>query len=349
MTDQNQKTTHTFTDEPELNRVLNDIVYLIQSYADEQIQHIKKLSEIGIALSSVQELTNLFELIVDEARSFANADGGTLYLVNEEEQTLEFVIVQNDTMKTRMGGKSGPITWKPVPLIVDGKPNHSNVSSYVANTGKTVNIADVYEAQGFDFSGTRRFDAGTGYRSMSMLVVPMKNKDNEIIGVLQLINALDKQTKKPIPFLPSLVSLVESLASQAAVAITNVRLYKSLENLFDSFIQVIATAIDEKSPYTAGHIQRVQRLTMDIANAMNEEDEGVFKDFYLNEDEMRELSIAAWMHDIGKITTPEYVVDKSTKLEGIFDRIEVIKARYEIIKRDVILNHYQNICEVKNP
>ncbi|MFQ3574441.1 MAG: HD domain-containing phosphohydrolase [Thermodesulfovibrionales bacterium] len=331
---------HTFTDEPELNRILNEIVCLIQNYANEQIDHIRKLSEIGIALSSEQNMSNLFELIVDEARSFSNADGGTLYLVNEEAQTLEFVIVQNDTMKTRMGGKSGQITWKPVPLMIDGKPNFSNVSSYVANTGKTVNIADVYTAEGFDFAGTKRFDAGTGYRSKSMLVVPMKNKDDEIIGVLQLINALDRQTREPIPFLPTLVSLIESLASQAAVAITNVRLYKELETLFDSFIQVIATAIDEKSPYTAGHIQRVQRLTMDIAKAIND-DEGNFKDFYLNEDELKELSVAAWMHDVGKITTPEHVVDKSTKLEGIFDKIELIKARYEIIKRDIIVDHYK--------
>lgn len=349
MSNNKNKIIHTFTEEPELNRVLNEIVSLIQSYANEQIEHIKKLSEIGIALSSEKELSNLFELIVDEARSFSNADGGTLYLVNQDDQTLEFIIVQNDTMQTRMGGKSAPITWKPVSLMIDGKPNYSNVSSYVANTGKTVNIEDVYTAEGFDFSGTKKFDSGTGYRSKSMLVVPMKNKDNEIIGVLQLINALDRKTKEPIPFLTTLITLIESLASQAAVAITNVRLYRDLENLFDSFIQVIATAIDEKSPYTAGHIQRVQRLTMDIARAMNEDKEGKFKDFYLNDDEMRELSVAAWMHDVGKITTPEYVVDKSTKLEGVFDKIELIKARFEIIKRDILVEHYKRFSDLANP
>ncbi|BCB95428.1 phosphohydrolase [Dissulfurispira thermophila] len=315
--------------------MLDNVVCEVKRYADMQIEHIRRLSEIGIALSSEQNLPLLLEMIVDEARHFSNADAGTLYLVNEEQECLEFAIVQNETMGTRMGGSAGPITWPPVLLKKDGKPNHSNVSSHVAISGEIVNIPDVYIAEGFDFSGTKKFDAGTGYRSMSMLVVPMKNKDNEIIGVLQLINALDPDTKKPVPFLPKDIDLIASLASQAAVAITNVRLYKDLENLFYAFIQAIATAIDEKSPYTAGHISRVQSLTMDIARAMNAKTEGVFKDFYLNDDEMKELSIAGWLHDVGKIITPEHVVDKSTKLETIFDRVHLIEAKYEIFKRDV--------------
>jgi HD-GYP domain-containing protein (c-di-GMP phosphodiesterase class II) len=323
-----------YSQDPALNKMLDNVVCEVKRYADVQMEHIRKLSEIGIALSSEQNLPVLLEKIVDEARHFSNADAGTLYLVNEEQECLEFAIVQNETMKTRMGGSAGPITWPPVALKKDGEPNHSNVSSHVAITGDIVNIPDVYIAEGFDFSGTKKFDAGTGYRSMSMLVVPMKNKENEIIGVLQLINAIDADTKKPAPFLPKDIDLIASLASQAAVAITNVRLYRDLENLFDAFIQAIAAAIDEKSPYTAGHISRVQSLTMDIARAMNSKTEGLFKDFYLNDDEMKELSIAGWLHDIGKIITPEHVVDKSTKLETIFDRVHLIEAKYEIFKRD---------------
>ena len=320
--------------DPALNKMLDNVVCEVKRYADMQMEHIRKLSEIGIALSSEQNLPLLLEKIVDEARHFSNADAGTLYLVNEDQECLEFAIVQNETMKTRMGGSAGPITWPPVPLKRDGEPNHSNVSSHVAITGNIVNIPDVYIAEGFDFSGTKKFDAGTGYRSMSMLVVPMKNKENEIIGVLQLINAIDADTGKPAPFLPKDINLIASLASQAAVAITNVRLYRDLENLFDAFIRAIAAAIDEKSPYTAGHITRVQSLTMDIARAMNSKREGTFKDFYLNDDEMKELSIAGWLHDVGKIITPEYVVDKSTKLETIFDRVHLMEAKYEIFKRD---------------
>lgn len=322
---------------------LSSIIGKVKDYADKQISQITKLNEIGIALSAEQNLQRLLEKIVDEAREFSTADAGTLYILNEEQQCLEFAIVQNDTMKTRMGGTAGPITWPPVPLTKDGQPNRSNVSSYVAVTGEIVNIPDVYEAEGFDFTGTKKFDAGTGYRSKSMLVIPMKNKENEIIGVLQLINALDTETRKSVAFLRDNVGLIASLASQAAVAITNVRLYRELEHLLDSFIKAIAMAIDEKSPYTAGHIRRVQELTMVIAKKMGEQTEGVFKDFSLTEDELKELSIAAWLHDIGKITTPEHVVDKSTKLEKISDRAELVGMRYEVIKRDTLIDYYKKL------
>jgi len=334
-----------FSEDPQINKMVQGILSYVEKYANNQINHIKKLSEIGIALSAEKNLLNLLEMIIDEARSFCNADAGTLYLYNEENQNLEFAIVQNDTMKTRMGGKSGTITWQPVPLYRDGKPNYSNVSSYVALTKQIVNIADVYVAEGFDFSGTKKFDAGTGYRSKSMLVVPMLNKEDEVIGVLQLINALDYDTHEPVHFLNKDVELISSLASQAGVAITNVKLYRDLEILFDSFIQVIASAIDEKSPYTAGHIKRVQQLSMDIAEAVNEQNEGPLKDIYFNEDEMKELSIAAWLHDVGKITTPEHVVDKSTKLETIFDRVHLIKTRYELFKKDLQVKQLKEYLE----
>ncbi|MFH7319106.1 HD domain-containing phosphohydrolase [Desulfurivibrio sp. D14AmB] len=297
-------------------------------------EHLARLAEIGIALSSEKNLPVLLEKIVDEARSLAGADAGTLYLTDGERDQLEFAIIQNQTMKIRMGGAAGPITWPPIPLHLDGAPNHANVSSSVAMTGKIVNIPDVYQAEGYDFSGTKQFDAGTGYRSQSMLVIPMRNKEREVIGVLQLINALSPESGRPIPFPAENVDLVASLASQAAVAITNVRLYRDLELLFDAFIQAIATAIDEKSPYTAGHIRRVQQLTMATARAINQENTGPLAGFRLNEDQMRELSLAGWLHDIGKIVTPEHVMDKSSKLETIFDRIQLVEARYEVLKRD---------------
>lgn len=323
-----------YSENEPLNRMLENVVSEVKRYAEVQIAHIRKLSEIGIALSAEKNLDRLLESIVDQARIFAGADAGTLYIMDEENDCLEFAIVQNNTLKTRMGGTAGPITWPSVPLKKEGASNFSNVSSYAAITGEIVNIPDVYEAEGFDFSGTRKFDSSTGYRSQSMLVIPMKNKENEIIGVLQLINALDPATRKSVPFLADHIDLIASLASQAAVAITNVRLYRDLENLFDSFIKTIAIAIDEKSPYTAGHIQRVQKLTMDIATRMSEKTEGPFRDFSMNEDELKELSIAAWLHDVGKIITPEHVVDKSTKLEKIFDMANVIAVRYEVFKRD---------------
>ncbi|MBO8151005.1 MAG: HD domain-containing protein [Candidatus Marinimicrobia bacterium] len=307
---------------------------------------IKTLSSIGAALSSEHNLPRLLQMILEQARKFTNADGGTLYLVGDNKKTLLFAIVQTDSLNIRMGGTSGnPINWPPLQLYNEhGEPNHAMVSCHVALTGKTVNIPDVYYVEGFDFSGTRAFDKNTGYRSKSMLVVPMKDHEDETIGVLQLINAIDPSTGKVVPFTEADEELILCLASQAAVAINNARLIKDLENLFEAFIRVIATAIDEKSPYTGGHIERVAELTMMIARKVNEVNYPPFDKVSFTEDELKELRIAAWMHDIGKIVTPEYVVDKSTKLETIYDRINEIWWRYEVLKKEVLLKKAAEKC-----
>lgn len=294
---------------------------------------VDNLIRIGIALSSETDIDVLLEMIVDESRRFTGADAGTLYAVSDDGRFLDWKIAHNDTLGSRMGGTSGePVTLPPVPLIVDGQMNLENVSAYVGNTGETVNIRDVYEAEGFDFSGPRRYDEATGYRSMSMLVVPLRNHEGDIIGVLQLLNA--KSGDQVVPFSSDYESFVAALASQAAVAITNARLIQDLSHLFDAFIQTTAAAIDEKSPYTAGHVRRVAKLTMMIARSIDASEEGLWKYVHFTPEELEELRIAAWMHDVGKMTTPEYVVDKATKLETIYDRVETVKTRYEIFKRD---------------
>jgi HD-GYP domain-containing protein (c-di-GMP phosphodiesterase class II) len=307
---------------------------IAENKIENLLSNIKKLTDVGIALSSEEEMSKLLEKIVDIASDLTNADGGTLYIKSEDGEKLCFGIVRNDSLDIRMGGTRGKITWEPINLMhEDGSENEKNVSAHVALTGEMVNIEDVYSVEGFDFKGTRDFDQKTGYRSQSMLVLPLKDHEGEIIGVLQLINSKDKNGKT-VPFSPESQALAASLASQAAVSMTKKRLIESLQLLFDSFIRTIAKAIDEKSPYTGGHIRRVAEISMAIAEKINSSSEGVYKYITLNEDEMRELSVAAWLHDIGKITTPEYVVDKSSKLETIYDRIEEINTRFEILKRD---------------
>ena len=312
------------------------MVYSSNPYQNKDKKHIEQLTQIGIALSAEKDINKLLEMIVDEARDLSNADAGTLYILDAEKQQLRFEIMQTDTMDIRLGGTSGKkIDLPDVRLYIDDNPNHSNVCSHVALTGEMVNIPDVYEAEGFDFTGPKNYDASTGYRSKSMLVIPMKNHENDIIGVLQLLNAQDIETGEVIAFSEDYVDLIASLASQAAVALTNAQLIQDLTNLLYAFIKSIATAIDEKSPYTGGHITRVVDLTMIIAEKINEDDKGKFKDIHFSEDEMEELKLAAWMHDVGKITTPEYVVDKETKLQTIIDRISLIETRFHFIAKQI--------------
>jgi HD-GYP domain-containing protein (c-di-GMP phosphodiesterase class II) len=330
-----------------LNKLLKSVIVEVKSYAEDQIRHIMQLTRIGLALSAEKNINKLLEVIVDYARDLSHADAGTLYILDDDKEHLRFEIMQNDTMKTRIGGASGvEISLPKVPLHIDGKPNYYNVSSYTALTGETVNIPDVYKAKEFDFTGPMEYDAATGYRSKSMLVIPMKNHENNIIGVLQLLNSQIPETGEVVAFSKDYIDLVASLASQAAVALTNTQLIQDLKNLFYSFIKSIATAIDEKSPYTGGHINRVVDLTMMIAEGINKTDHGPFKDFLFNEDELEELRLAAWMHDVGKITTPENVIDKSTRLEAIFDRTHLVETRFQMIAKSIENKYLQRRIEL---
>ena len=306
--------------------------------ADDLLQRLDELNAIGTSLSKERDITRLLETILFAAKSITHADGGTLYLMREEgaERTLKFEIIRTDSLHVAMGGTTGvPIPFYPINLISkDGLPNNSMVVAYAALNDKTVNIADAYTTDGFDFTGTKNFDKKTGYRSQSFLTVPMKNHESEIIGVLQLINAQDKQTNTIIPFSDADQHLVESLASQAAIALTNRQLIIQLEDLFESFINLINTAIDDKSPYTGGHCERVPVLTMMLAEAVNRTAAGPLKDFHMSEKDRYELKIAGLLHDCGKVATPVHVVDKATKLQTIFDRIQMVDTRFEVLKRD---------------
>jgi HD-GYP domain-containing protein (c-di-GMP phosphodiesterase class II) len=297
-------------------------------------RRLEQLNDIGAALSQEKNLDSLLEKILIAAQTISHADGGTLYLI-EEGTRLRFAIMRNDTLKIALGGTSGnEIPFYPIQLYKDGKPVNSMVAAYAALNQRTVNIADAYTEAGFDFSGTRQFDQKTGYRSKSFLTVPMKNHEGEIIGVLQLINCLASDTREILPFSEADQRLAESLASQAAIALTNRALINQLEELFESFIVLINTAIDEKSPYTGGHCQRVPMLTMMLAEAVNETGDGPLATFTMTDKDRYELKIAGMLHDCGKVTTPVHVVDKSTKLETIFDRISLIETRFEVLKRD---------------
>lgn len=327
------------SEDENLNELLQSVVHEVKTYADHLTLQIKNLSDVGRALSGVHDLNELLEMIVDQARQFTNADAGTLYL--KEEGSLRFKIVQNDKLNIRMGGKTGEaIPFPPVEL------KESNVSAFVAIKGESVNIADVYDTDLFDFTGPKKFDQSTGYRSQSMLVVPMRNHENDVIGVLQLLNAQNPKTKNVISFSPDNENLTESLASQAAVAVTNAKLITDMTELFESFVQVMATAIDEKSPVTGGHIRRVANLTLTMADIINQQKSGHFKDRHFNQDQIYALRIAAWMHDIGKVTTPVEIVEKAKKLQTIFDRIHYINVRMDYLLQKAKLEGMEKKVEL---
>ncbi|NLC34872.1 MAG: GAF domain-containing protein [Alcaligenaceae bacterium] len=292
----------------------------------------QRLLQIVLALSGERNIARLYEQIIEAAQDLTHAEGGSLYIAHKHEgrPALRFEVVRNDALGLRLGGTSGqPVTFPEIPLTLpDGSPNHRNICAFVYHQGQATNIKDAYTVEEFDFSGTRAFDENSGYRSQSLLTLPLINHAGDVIGVLQLINAKAPATGETIPFASWLEPIAAALASSAAITLDNQKLLQAHRDLLDAFIQAIAQAIDAKSPHTSGHCQRVPVLTELLAQAACRAEAGPLKDFSLDESGWYELHVAAWLHDCGKLSTPDSLLDKSTKLHALCDRIEAVKARF---------------------
>jgi len=213
------------------------------------------------------------------------------------------------------------------------------LAGHAALSTRTLSVPDVGDCQDYDLSTNLLLGEAIGRRIGAAMAVPLKNHDGEIMGVLELASLAGDEGGTSRPFRTEDERLLESLASQAAVAYAKNRMIVELKNLFESLIELIAKAIDEKSPYTGGHCRRVPIIAMMLADAVCATREGNLKNFTLSPEEMDELKIAALLHDCGKVTTPVHVVDKATKLETIFDRIELVDTRFEVLKRDLEIEH----------
>ncbi|WP_426105063.1 HD domain-containing phosphohydrolase [Massilia sp. TSP1-1-2] len=299
-------------------------------------QRLDLLIEVSVALGHSPDTGTLLDRIVKVAMAMTGADGGTLYRPSAQKTMLLFDISINGTLGLYQGGASGtPIDMPSVPLFdARGNPNLSSVAAYSANCGKSVNIEDVYEAHAFNFSSMRSFDAAFGYHSQSFLSVPMNDHEGQLVGVLQLINAIDADSGQVRAFSLTDQRFIEALAAQAAVAITNQYLVLQLEELLESPVNLINIGIDEKSPYTGRHCQFVPKLTMMLAEAAHATTTGPMASFRMLDADRKELWLAGLLHDCGKITTPVHVVDKATKMETIYDRIQTIDTRFEVLMRE---------------
>lgn len=306
----------------------------------------RRLVELGIALSAERSHPRLMEMILLAAKELTNADGGALYLMSEDRRELRFAIVRIERLGIALGGTTGAaIPYAPIPMREpEGVCHRQHVAVAAAITGKIIAIADADPAiDGFDASGPGALDDGCHYRARSNLTVPLINHAAEVVGVLQLMDA-----RRPdgaiVPFPGELVPAIEALASQAAVAIDNERLIAAQRDLFRAVLQVFANAIDAKSPYTGGHCRRVPELTDMLARAACAVKDGPLADFNLSEEEWYALEVAGGLHDCGKITTREFVVDKATKLETVYDRIHEIAVRFEVVKRDVEIEYWKAVA-----
>lgn len=264
-----------------------------------------RLLNIGIQLSAQRDMSKLLATIVSEAMSITNCDGGTLYLL--ENNVLQFKIMRTLSLGINQGARGEIVPLPPVPYA------EKNICAYSIIHRRMENIADVYCSKKFDFSGPRDYDKITGYRTSSMLVIPLEDNKGEVVGVLQLINAMDKDGNI-IPFSKEFEYIFMAIASQAAIAVTNMRYTKQIKELLQSFVEVLTTAIDERSHYNANHTRNVVTLTDNFITFINQCHETGETPLWFSKEERDKIIMAAWLHDVGKFITPLEVMDKATKL-----------------------------------
>ena len=299
---------------------------------------VERFIDIGMALSTEKNHHALLEKILKNAMELSSADAGTIYSITDNQQ-LAFDTVLNTSLDIHLGGTSNnAINLPNIDIFTFGQVNTSAMVAIAAANGEVINVEDVDECENYDFSAAKAMDEHIGYRTDSVLTIPMKNHQGELNGVIQLINATNEHNEI-IAFNDDDIRVVKSLTSFAAIILTNKQLVVEMENLFSAFSKLIASAIDTKSPYTGSHCRRVPEITMLLANACNDIEHGPLAAFTMDKEDFHELGVAAWLHDCGKVATPEYVMDKAKKLETVFDRIELVSARFEIAARDL---YYSN-------
>lgn len=303
----------------------------------------KKLASLvknGILLSQEKDRNVLLRNILHGGRDIANCAAATLFLKTEH-NTLAFAMRTN----------SDDLPAFELPLYnPDGSPNEHFVITHAVLHNKTVIIDDVYSETRFDLSGTKKFSEDSDFRTISMLTVPLSARGGEVMGALQFLNALDEATGEVIPFPHELIGFVEAMASQSAVALENQSLLDAQKVLIDALIKLVAGAIDAKSHYTGGHCERVPELAVMLAEEASKMAHGPLADFaFHTEEEWEEFRVGAWLHDCGKVTTPEYVIDKATKLEIIYNRIHEIRMRFEVLLRDAAVERLESLLAGSSP
>jgi len=306
------------------------------------VQDFKDILNVGIQLTVEKDYNKVLSTIVEKGMQITKCDASTLYLY--EDDVLKFRIMRTISQGVSRGLDGSPITdIPPVPF------KEENVCAYTAIHRRVVNIADVYCSEEFDFSGPKRYDAMTGFRTQSMLVIPVENNAGELIGVLQMINAQD-ENGTVIPFDPQFEIIIRSLGSLAAIEMANIQYVEEIKEQLHSFVEAMATAIDERTPYNGSHTRKVAEYATVLAEKINEKYEKGECEEYFDEDRIERLQLAALLHDIGKMIVPRSVMNRATRLDkdmkALEDRFTLLKCYYEIdyLKGKLQEEKYKEYC-----
>ena len=317
----------------------------LRARASARTEELKEMTRIGVALNTERDYDALQTMVLSQARRISGSDAGSLYLVDEPErgtQVLRFRLAQNDSRPD-------------IPLVEFTIPiDETSIAGYVASTGRPLVLDDAYVLPpGVEYAINRSFDEKHGYRTKSLLTLPMLNHKNQVIGVLQLINrkrdphvTLDTPEDfetKVVPYTRRTVELVSGLAGQAAVSIENSQLYDDIERLFEGFVTAAVTAIEQRDPTTFGHSGRVAEMTVAIARATDHVRSGKYEALRFSREQLREIRYAGLLHDFGKVGVREQVLVKSKKLYP--PDLQLVKQRGAFIRRSAEADFYKQRTE----
>lgn len=306
---------------------------------------LKVLNRMGQELSANTDLYELLDFFTTELMDLTNADGGTLYLMDEKTKSLSFEVVKNRSLGIQNSSKDMSEKWVNLELYdKNGVENTHMVATLCALTKEPVFIDNIYTSKNFDFSGTKKFDEMTNYHSRSMMAIPLLNHEKNVIGVLQLINKL-LPSGDAVSFTKEDEDISLSLSSQIAVVLSNSLLVKELEELLESFLSSIITALKAKSPHTSAHISKMVKLSEMFVEAIDK-DSTVFKNKNYSKEMKQVMRFSSLLHDIGKLSTPEFILDKATKLQSLHDRIEVVKLRFANAKKSAKIEMLESLMGV---
>ena len=281
---------------------------------------VMKILDTGIALSKEKDRNKLLDKILDESINITHCDAGTLYVCRNKE--LHFQVMKTLSMNVDKGKNGEKIDLPPVPM------REQNICAYSVIHKKSLNIPNVYDSDEFDFSGPYNYDRMTGYHTQSMLTIPLLNQEEEAVGVLQLINAMDEEGNV-IAFATELEHIILSLASQAAIAVSNIRYMEEIKEQMWSFTEAMAETIDTRTPYNANHVRMVAEYAARMADYINELHDKGMEEEYFSENRKEQLVLGALLHDIGKVSIPTKVMNKATRLE---DKLHEIEMRFELFR-----------------
>ncbi|HCC07474.1 MAG TPA: phosphohydrolase [Clostridiales bacterium] len=317
--------------------------------------YLLKTLDIGIALTTERDPNKLLEKILRESREITHADAGTLYI--KEGNELLFKIIQNDISKTFLGEDGEKIDLPPLNIKGD------SVSAYVARTKKTINIPNIYMETNSYLEGPKKYDKMTGYKTESMLVIPLINREDEVIGVMLLINAKNPEGEV-VPFLKYYERIIAYFASQVAIYMSNINYLDEIHRLFGSFVEVMVTAIDKRTSYNASHTKNIVMFLEKFITHINDTRHGSFANQYFGPERSKEIVMAAWLHDVGKLAIPLNVMDKATRLTEKYDvvikriRLEKLQVKVNMMEgkmdkeeyesREKFLEESEKIIEVCN-